>query len=149
MLEPAIEAFPLKFRTTIGGEYTIGMQKTDNMELEYVHLIDRLTGADINLLQQPTYTFTQTSSSATNRFLVKLSPNAQDTPDQDTHFAHWNGTNLVIEGTGPLQVYDVMGRLLLSKQLSTFNYQLPTSTFPATGVYILRLNGKSQKVVIK
>ncbi|MBR1549896.1 MAG: T9SS type A sorting domain-containing protein, partial [Bacteroidales bacterium] len=63
-------------------------------------------------------------------------------------FAHVDGDQVVIDGTGLLQAYDVMGRLLFStevnSQLSIFNSQ-----FPSAGVYVLRLNGKSQKIVIR
>jgi len=54
-------------------------------------------------------------------------------------------------GTSILQIYDVLGRQVFSKELSTFNYQLSTANF-LPGVYVLRLiNGDSvrtQKIVV-
>ena len=67
----------------------------------------------------------------------------------NSQFAYQQGDHLIITGTDTLQAYDIMGRLLFSQEISTFNSQLSTSIFPATSVYILRLNEKSQKIVIK
>jgi hypothetical protein len=66
-----------------------------------------------------------------------------------TGFAVLDGDQLIIIGEGTLQVYDVMGRMLFTQELPTSDFRLPTSDFPHAGVYILRLNGQSQKIVIK
>ena len=63
-------------------------------------------------------------------------------------FAHFEGDRLTVAGEGSLQVFDVMGRLLLSREVVSV-VRIPNSDFPGTGVYILRLNGKTQKIVIK
>ena len=63
-------------------------------------------------------------------------------------FVRWDGDQLVITGEGTLQVYDVMGRMLFTQELPTYDLRLPTSEFPRMGVYILRLNGQTQKIVI-
>ena len=109
----------------------------------YLHLIDRVADKDIDLLRQPTYTFSHSSNQAiADRFLVRLRPEGET-----GIFAYQNGNSIVVEGTGMLQVFDVMGRQLFTKdinsQFSIFNSQFPT------GVYILRLNGKIQKIVIR
>jgi hypothetical protein len=64
-------------------------------------------------------------------------------------FVRWDGDQLVVTGEGTLQVYDVMGRMLFTQELPTSDLRLPTSDFPRTGVYILRLNGQTQKIVIR
>jgi len=55
-------------------------------------------------------------------------------------------------GTLTLQVVDIMGRQVFSKELSTINYQLSIANFPS-GVYVLRLingeNVRTQKIVIE
>ena len=58
---------PLNFEASENGEYTISI-KAENAEFDYLHLIDNLTGTDIDLLplgkggkedfQPATYTFT-------------------------------------------------------------------------------------------
>ena len=63
-------------------------------------------------------------------------------------FAYWDGDHLVITSEGLLTAYDIMGRQLFSHEVNS-ELRLPNSDFPATGVYILKLNGQSQKIVIK
>lgn len=146
MIDGCTQAFPLKFRAVGNGEYTVSVSGDLN-ELGYLHLIDRATGRDIDLLSQPTYTFTNTRSQAsTQRFTVKLSPNADE--EDNGIFAYQNGDRIVVEGTGTLQVYDVLGRQLYTHEINS-QLSISNSQFPGTGVYILRLGEKSQKLVIK
>ena len=132
--------FPLSFSGK-SGEYTISIPSTTK-SISYLHLLDRLTGADINLLQTPTYAFSSTGNDA-GRFLVKLSPDSDNIP-----FAYQSGNTLIVEGTGTLQAYDIMGRLLFSRKVNS-QLSIPNSQFPSTGVYILRLNENMQKIVVK
>ena len=150
MIDGNVQSFPLKFHATREGEYTIGVGMTGDKayvgELEYLHLLDRLTGADIDLQSQPTYTFTHTlNQGASPRFLVKLSP---DSESDNGIFAYQNGDRIVVEGAGTLQVYDVMGRQLFTHEINS-QFSILNSQFPSTGVYIFRLGEKSQKLVIK
>jgi hypothetical protein len=64
-------------------------------------------------------------------------------------FAHQDGNSIVVTGTGTLQAYDIMGRLLFRMELNTEHLTLNTSLFPSAGVYLLRLGDKSQKIVIR
>ena len=64
-------------------------------------------------------------------------------------FAHLNGDQLLITLPGHLEAYDMMGRCLFGRQLNSFPTTLPTTLFPGTGVYVLRLDGKSQKIVVR
>ena len=146
MIDGSTQSFPLKFSAVGDGEYTASVSG-DMSEMGYLHLIDRATGSDIDLLSQPTYTFTNTRNQAsTQRFTVKLSPNADE--EDNGIFAYQNGDRIVVEGTGTLQVYDVLGRQLFTHEMSS-QLSIPSSQFPGTGVYILRLGEKSQKLVIK
>jgi hypothetical protein len=67
----------------------------------------------------------------------------------NSQFARWEGDHLVIIGEGILQAYDIMGRLLLSRKMKNEELRMKNSEFPGTGVYVLRLNGQTQKIVIK
>ncbi|MCR5444161.1 MAG: InlB B-repeat-containing protein [Bacteroidales bacterium] len=151
-LSDSTQAFPLALQAT-PGEYTLSLERLGNLEalehLDYIHLIDRETGADIDLLRDSTYTFHATGSDA-NRFTVKLSPSATHYPLSTTHFAHLSGDRLVIDGEGTLEAYDMIGRKLFSQEMNTNALtHLHINAFPAAGVYILRLAGQSQKIVIK
>ena len=77
----------------------------------------------------------------------------EDEPDADEdvrapRFARWDGDQLVITGEGTLTAYDVMGRMLFSVWANN-DSPLRLSQFPSAGVYLLRLNGKTQKIVIR
>ena len=147
------ESFNMAFRGQ-EGEYTLTFnselvrQAHHKSILNYCHLIDKVNGNEIDLLSNPTYTFTHSNTQTmSDRFMVKLTPNVEE--NTTGHFAYWNGSAWVVEGTGTLEVYDVLGRMVsrqtLNSQLSTLN----THQFPSTGVYVLRMGGKNQKIVVK
>ena len=58
---------PLNFKAEENGTYTISVD-VDNVELAYLHLIDNMTGADIDLLAMPSYTFTAKTTDYESRF---------------------------------------------------------------------------------
>ena len=135
--------FDLHFRAATAGSHTLTLSAEKRPA--YLHLIDRQTGADIDLLANGSYTFDATPVDAQNRFLVKLAPGGE-LPSSTFAFQTDNG--MLIEGTGTLQAYDVMGRQLFVREVAS-QLSIPKSQFPGTGVYILRLGEKSQKIVIK
>ena len=102
----------------------------------------------LDLLRDSSYTFTVAAGSASGRFLVKLSPTA-DGVIRAPRFARWDGDRLVVSGEGTLEAYDVMGRKISEFGIRNSETSINKSTFPGTGVYILRLGGESQKIVIR
>lgn len=142
-LDVTTDAFPLKLHAT-PGEYTIS---TNAINIAYCHLIDRLAGRDIDLLRQPSYTFTSNGNDG-DRLLVRLRPSSEG-----DIFAYQNGNNIVVNGEGELQVFDVTGRLLSSVRLDgTLTADRVTLGILRSGVYLLRLLGKdmkTQKIVVK
>ncbi|MBR3697948.1 MAG: endonuclease [Bacteroidales bacterium] len=113
-----------------------------------LHLIDRLTGADIDLLKNSSYQFESSSNDYTSRFQLVFNPN--DAGDNDDFaFIDADG-NLIVNGDGLLQVYDVLGHQLFSSDVHS-SFRIPHSAFP-TSVYILRLTTpektRIQKIII-
>ena len=148
---------PVNFKAKENGTYTLSVE-TKNVEMNYLHLIDNMTGADVDLLATPSYTFEAKTSDYASRFRLVFSANSiSEDADGDSAFAYFNGTNWTISnpsiGSGSeatLQVVDVMGRVLSSETLSgnaEVNINQPT------GVYMLRLvsgdSVKVQKVVVR
>ena len=86
--------------------------------------------------------------------MFTANPNCGDAIGDNAPFAYISNGNIVINGTGTLQIIDILGKEkeLVRKELSTFNSQLSTSSF-VPGVYVLRLiqgeNIKTQKIVIQ
>lgn len=124
------------------GEYTLSV--TPKGSMKYLHLIDNHTGNDIDLLRENTYSFHLTGTDA-DRFTIKLMPDGSDAP-----FAYVSAGSVVVQGSGTLQVFDVMGRLLLTQELGYGHRSLTfdTQLLSGAGVYILRLDGKIQKIVL-
>ena len=69
---------PVNFKASENGDYTIAVSIKD-VEMDYLHLVDNLTGADIDLLQTPDYTFTAKSDDYASRFKLVFSANIDDT----------------------------------------------------------------------
>lgn len=121
--------------------------------LDYLHLIDQMTGADIDLLQTPEYTFTAKVTDYKSRFRLLFA--AIDGPltgsGTDT-FAFFNGSEWVISDAysdATVQVVDMMGRVVISKDVAC-NISISGMT---PGVYVLRLITESgvkvQKIVLE
>ncbi len=143
MMEESVESFPLNFNGY--GEYTLSVN--NSTAFGYLHLIDRATGRDIDLLSTPSYSFT--GSPVSDRFTVKLTPDANE-GSSTTRFAIFDGNSLVINGEGTLEVYDVMGRQTGTTHVDgTTTFSRGDLGMSHSGVYVLRLNGNSQKIVIK
>ncbi len=68
---------PLNFKAARNGEYTLSF-KVENVDLEYLHLIDNLAGNDIDLLVTPTYTFEAKTSDYASRFRLVFSASETD-----------------------------------------------------------------------
>ena len=153
---------PVSFKAENNGSYTLSFN-TENVEFGYLHLIDNMTGADIDLLSgdcgsksamtAPSYTFEAKTTDYASRFkLVFSTGNGVN----DESFAFISDGNIIVNagpstgsGTSILQVVDVMGRIMMQEENAT---RVSTSGM-TPGVYVLRLiNGDSvrtQKIVVK
>ena len=138
---------PLNFKARKNGEYTITVNP-DNVEMSFLHLIDNLTGADVDLLQTPSYTFSARNDDYASRFklVFKALGNSSETEED---FAFISNGEIIINGKGIVQVIDLMGRIILADEA---NRNISTKGF-VSGVYVLRLidgeNAKTQKIVIQ
>lgn len=145
---------PVNFKANENDDYTITVNPVD-VELSYLHLIDKLTGADIDLLAEPQYTFTAKTTDYESRFRLVFAANEADgTSTGSESFAFYSNGDLVIlnEGEATLQVVDLIGRVIRTAELSQCGNRLTVTGIPA-GVYVLRLiegqNIKTQKMVIE
>ena len=135
---------PLNFKAETAGTYNFSVS-TSNVNFNYLHLIDLLTGEDIDLLANNSYEFVGSPRDNENRFVVRFSENAGN-----DIFAYQNNNDIIVNGEGTLQVYDVMGRFVGSYEVNG-NEHISASNF-STGVYIFRLIGndiKTQKIVVR
>lgn len=140
---------PMCFTTNESGIYTLNFN-TKNMNCSYLHLIDNVTGTDIDLFQTPSYTFNSSDSKYANRF--KLVFNEEATNEIAESFAFISNGELMINNSGnaTLQVMDITGRILSTENIQNcYSKSLNLSA----GVYVVRLsNGndvKAQKIVVE
>ena len=137
---------PVSFKAQNNGTYSLNLT-SENVEFSYLHLIDNLTGADQDLLVNPSYTFNASTTDYANRFRLVFA-----TGNSDDNFAFFSNGSLVIsnEGNATLQVIDVNGRILNTETISG---SANVNVNAAPGVYMVRLingdNVRVQKVVVK
>ncbi len=141
---------PLNFKAAKNSTYTLDF-KVENMEADYLHLIDNITGANVDLLATPSYSFEGKTDDYESRFKLVFS-NYEDAKDNNVHFAYYADGEIRLVETchgASLQVVDMMGRVVLAGDAMN---RVSTNGMTA-GVYVLRLiNGekvKTQKIVIE
>ena len=144
-----IGEIPVNFKASKNGDYTINVN-TNGLEFNYLHLIDNLTGVDVDLLVEPSYTFEAKTTDYASRFRLVFSI-CEDANGDDAPFAFINNGNIIIIGAeagAVLQVVDVLGHVIVSTDVAR---NVSTGGM-AKGVYVLRLiNGddvKTQKIII-
>ena len=145
---------PLNFKATRNGSYTLTFE-IDNLDLDYLHLIDNRTGDDVDLLalrqaQGPaSYTFEAKTTDYASRFKLVFS-NCEDAVGDNTTFAYVNNGNIVVNEEGMLQIVDMTGRVVVSR---SGRIQCVATAGMTPGVYVLRLittdGVKTQKIVIE
>ena len=141
---------PVNFKAEKSGSYTISA-KGEEVDFTYLHLIDNMTGADVDLLSTPSYSFNATTTDYESRFRLVFATGSSVDGD---NFGFINGAGNLsiygIEGEATLQVMDVNGRVLSSE---TFSGSYEKSLNVAAGIYMLRLtegdNVRVQKMVIR
>ena len=149
-------SLPVSFKPEQDGTYTINVN-TENVNMKYLHLIDRMTGMDTDLLRD-SYKFDAMTNDDPSRFILVYKTGSSiinslySRGDNTDSFGFFNNGNWIInnEGKAILQVIDVNGRILSSEEISgSYTKRLDV----APGVYILRLinndNVKVQKVVVE
>ena len=143
---------PLNFKAVKNGTYTLTVN-VGNVEATYLHLIDNLTGEDTDLLAIPSYTFNASTSDYTCRFKLVFNVTmdvANDGNDgMGSSFAYISNGEIIVsnEGRATLQVIDAMGRIIRNQQIEG-EARISTQGLTA-GVYVLSLNGKTQKIVVR
>ena len=135
---------PLNFKAETTGTYTISF-KLDGVNVGYLHLLDKATGEDIDLLANGEYSFIGSPRDAESRFTIRFSETAAN-----DCFVYQNDDQLIVRGEGTLQVFDVMGRFVGSYEVNGTE-RISASQF-SNAVYVFRLIGneiQTQKIVVR
>ena len=146
-IDNEVKDLAVNFEAGTTGTYDLKV-RTD-AQFDYLHLIDNMTGNDIDLLATPSYTFDARTTDYTSRFRLVFAPANQSGDD----FGFFSNGNLVIpgiEGEATLQVIDVIGRVLSSE---TFSGCYNKAVNASAGVYMIRLiqgnDVRTQKIVVR
>lgn len=143
-----IGEMPLNFSAIEDGTYTLTVNP-EGVEMNYLHLIDNLTGNDVDLLASPDYSFEAKSTDYASRFRLVFASVCEDADSDNENFAFINDGNIIVYKEGVMQIIDITGRIVLSGD--TINRVSTSRMTP--GVYVLRLitaNGvKTQKIIIE
>ncbi len=154
---------PVNFKADHNSTYSISVSAS-HLDMDYLHLIDNLTGNDVDLLSRckeggeglndlGTYTFEAKTSDYASRFRLVFSVSGDANDDNDA-FAYISNGQIVITDakvSATLQIVDVTGRIVVSCKGDAINH-VSTSGM-ASGVYVLRLvdgdNVRVQKIMVR
>lgn len=134
----------LRFESKNMSQYTLTVNA--NGDFSYLHLIDKVAGEDIDLLANDSYTFVGSSIDDKDRFEVVLRHNADPASTPTETFAYQSGNDIIVNGEGELQVFDMMGRMIMTQHVNGVQTVEKPSLY---GVYIFKLNEKTQKIVVR
>ena len=135
---------PVNFKAESNGTYSLTLS-AENVDFSYLHLIDNMTGADQDMLANPSYSFEAKTTDYASRFRLVFA-----TGNDEDNFAFFSNGSLIVnnEGNATLQVVDVTGRII---KCESINGCASVNIDAASGVYMVRLvngdNVKVQKVV--
>ena len=137
---------PLYFTTRENGDFTLTVNP-ENVKMNYLRLIDNISGADIDLLATPSYTFSARNDDYASRFKLVFSANENGNQNED--FAFISNGEIIINGEGTVQMIDMLGRTIVTRR----DGSTVSTEAMVPGVYVLRLingqNAKTQKIVIR
>ena len=143
------DEMPLNFKATQNGMYSISIE-ANSLDLDYLHLIDNLTGNDVDLLVTPNYTFEAKTTDYASRFRLLFAP-AKEIEVATDGFAFFADGHLHVfnQGDARLQLIDMTGHILL---VETLQGSLDKALNLVPGVYVVRLisekDTRSMKIVV-
>lgn len=143
--DKATEEVQLSFKAIKTGDHIINIKPEG--DFEYITLVDKFTGTETNMLKG-NYEFRVFSTEENReRFTVKFCRKVKNVED---NFVYQSGDELIIESEGLVQIIDVMGRVVISKEVNG-NDRINVNNLNKSA-YIVRCvnnaNVQTQKIVI-
>lgn len=144
-------SLPVNLKVQEAGTYTLSARLIA-IDMEYLHVIDNITGADVDLLAQ-NYQFTATGSEYESRFVLVFKAMTGVEEQSQRNFCFVTNNNLYFneETNGAeFNLVDMTGRTVSQQILNGNSVSLANL---AEGVYVVRLNNggivKTQKIMVK
>ena len=138
---------PLNFKAKELGQYTISVGTCRGASVPGIKLIDKFEDVIVDLTENSSYTFVGSPTDSQSRFIIQFDGSEHSDCSENSIFAYQNGTDIVVTGEGELQIFDVMGRMIATQYINGVGTWRAASA--QTGIYILKLNEKTQKIVVR
>ncbi len=141
---------PLNFKPAHNGTYTLNFDLA-NVNLAYLHLIDNLTGADVDLMGvaastssagttgSACYSFDAEATDYASRFKLVFAEKQQSDETDDSDFVYFAGGQMFVFGAEEnsiIQIVDATGRIVLNENVKGF---VNKSLSLKSGVYVARM----------
>lgn len=144
-----VSEIPVSFKAATTGKYKIRLKINDiaKRKISFLHLIDRFSGKEIDMLIENDYEFIGSPRDNENRFIIKLNP--ENCNSENDNFVFQNDNNLIVNGNGTLQIIDMLGRVVFNKEIDDGTVRVENLE---KGAYIVMVIGdgvKTQKIVIR
>ena len=152
LVRDGAESLDLCYEVRHNGEQVLSVD-AESLGLTYLHLIDNMTGADVDLLHTPSYAFEAKKGDYPTRFRLVFDPSTDPFNEGSMDFAYVADGEIRLVETchgSSLQMMDMTGRTVLTVGDVSGN----VSTMGMTpGVYVLRLvtddTIRVQKIVVE
>ena len=143
---------PLRFKAYNDGVYTLRWNMA-NADFHYMHLIDNITGANIDCLTASEYVFEGKTTDYSSRFrlvfdFTGVEENEDASSASQENFAFQSGDEVVVNGEGVLEVFDINGHKVMGCEIHNGQSRVALPTV-ANGMYVLRLTDAKQVKVQK
>ena len=151
--EPGLSSVAVRFQAFEDAAFTMKWA-TRNGEFSYLHLIDNKMGTDVDCLATDEYRFTASPDDYVSRFKLVfdytgIGEDMEITPAGT--FAFVSGGEMVVNGSGRLEIVDLSGRVIETVDVSGVQSAVAKPAL-ASGIYLLRLTDgdsvKVQKIVL-
>ena len=143
LVRDGAESLDLCYEVRHNGEQVLSVD-AEGHGLTYLHLIDNMTGADVDLLRTPSYAFEAKKGDYPTRFRLAFDPSTDPFNEGSMDFAYVaDGEIRLIETChgASLQMMDMTGRTVLTVGDVSGNV---STRGMAPGVYVLRLVANDQ-----
>lgn len=151
LVRDGVESLDLCYEARQNGEQVLSVN-FEGLDLDYLHLIDNLTGADVDLLRTPSYAFEAKKGNYPTRFRLAFNPSIGPLNEGSMDFAYVaDGEIRFVETCHgvSLQLMDMTGRTVLTVGDVSGNV---STRGMAPSVYVLRLvaddHVRIQKIVV-
>ena len=139
----------LVFKPNQAVDYFIKLDKERTNVAIQILLTDLKTGETRNLTENPVYNFQADQQDEPERFLLQFGPVGQDEHNQTPAMKLIKKADKLLisnpGGNSVLQIFDLQGRLILSKSITENQSEIAISGF-RKGIYLVRLSDTSASI---